>query len=79
MMKVEGNIKGYSDRDLAKKFKQLKPSVERQSALIDQDFERLMSNGYVIITGLLTPSQCDEIKTTCLPLMAHKGRNEFEG
>ena len=79
MMKIEGSIEGYSDRDLAKKFKQLQPSAERHSALIDQDFESLMSDGYVIIKGLLTPSQCHEIKTTCLPLMARKGRNEFEG
>lgn len=78
-MKIEGNIKGYSDRDLAKKFKQLQPAAERQSALIEQDFARLMSDGFVIIKGLLTQSQCNQIKTTCLPLMAHKGRNEFEG
>jgi hypothetical protein len=79
MMKTEGNIEGYSDRELAKKFKQLQPSAQRKSALIDQDFTSLMSDGYVIIKDLLTPSQCNEIKTTCLPLMAHTGRNEFEG
>ena len=53
-MKIEGNIEGYSDRDLAKKFKQLQPSADRKSTLINQDFESLMSNGYVIIKGLLT-------------------------
>ncbi|MFT6269291.1 MAG: hypothetical protein ACJAVV_002116 [Alphaproteobacteria bacterium] len=79
MMKTEGNIKGYSGKDLAKKFKQLPPSAQRKSALIVQDFNTLMSDGYVIIKGLLTLSQCKEIKTTCLPLMNHKGRNEFEG
>jgi ectoine hydroxylase-related dioxygenase (phytanoyl-CoA dioxygenase family) len=79
MMKTEGNIKGYSDRELAKKFKQLKPSAERNSRLIDQDFTTLMSDGYVIIKGVLTPSECNDIKSACLPLMAHKGRNEFEG
>ena len=78
-MKIEGNIEGYSDRDLAKKFKQLQPSADRKSTLINQDFESLMSNGYVIIKGLLTQSQCDEIKAECLPLMVQKGRNEFEG
>ena len=79
MMKIEGNIDGYSDIELAKKFKQLQPASQRQSAQIKQDFESLMSDGYVIIKGLLTPSQCHDIKTTCLPLMARKGRNEFEG
>ncbi len=79
MIKTEGNIKGYSDRDLAKKFKQLQPSAQRKSVLINQDFTNLMSQGYVIIKGLLTQSQCNDIKTACLPLMEYKGRNEFEG
>lgn len=79
MPKIEGSIAGYSDRDLAKKFKQLTPSPNRKSALIEQDFEHLMSKGYVIIKGLLTPLQCEEIKASCQPLMTHKGRNQFEG
>lgn len=78
-MKSEGSIKGYSERDLAKKFKQLQPAKMRKSTLIDQDFTRLMTDGYIIIEGLLTPSQCKDIKSDCMPLMSHKGRNQFEG
>ena len=78
-MEIEGNIEGYSDRDLAKRFKQLQPSSERQSQQIKQDFDTLMSEGYVIIEGLLSQQECDDIKASSLPLMAHTGRNHFEG
>ncbi|WP_299080788.1 phytanoyl-CoA dioxygenase family protein [uncultured Paraglaciecola sp.] len=79
MSKIEGNIVGYSDRELAKTHKQLQPATDRQSVLIRQDFETLTTQGYVIIEDLLTPEQCDEIKNSCLPLMSHTGRNNFEG
>jgi hypothetical protein len=78
-MKIEGAIKDYTGKDLARTFKQLQPSPERKSALINQDFETLMSEGYVIIENLLTLSQCNQIKKQCLRLMSHTGRNNFEG
>ena len=78
-MKIEGAIKDYTGKDLAGTFRQLPPSSARKSALIEQDFTTLMSEGYVIIHNLLTLGQCEEIKSQCLPLMKHKGRNTFEG
>ena len=48
-MKIEGAIKDYTGKDLARTFKQLQPSPERKSALINQDFTTLMTEGYVII------------------------------
>jgi hypothetical protein len=78
-MKIEGAIKDYTGKDLAKTFKQLQPSPERKSELINQDFRTLMSEGYVIIENLITPSQCAQIKNQCMPLMSHTGRNNFEG
>jgi hypothetical protein len=78
-MKIEGAIKGYTGKDLARTFKQLQPSPERKSALINQDFQTLMSEGYVIIENLITPSQCAQIKNQCMPLMGLTGRNKFEG
>ena len=79
IMKIEGAIKDYTGKDLARTFKQLQPSPERKSALINQDFTTLMSEGYVMIENLLTPSQCAQIKNQCMPLMSHTGRNNFEG
>jgi hypothetical protein len=78
-MKIEGAIKDYTGKDLARTFKQLQPSPERKSALINQDFKTLMSEGYVIIENLITPNQCEQIKNQCMPLMSHTGRNNFEG
>jgi len=78
-VKIEFDIEGYTDRELGKKYKHLQPAANRKSAEITQDFERLMADGYVIIKGLLTQSECDEIKNESLPLMNHKGRNVFEG
>tara|TARA_R110000751_G_scaffold15290_5_gene49520 strand:- start:100412 stop:101251 length:840 start_codon:yes stop_codon:yes gene_type:complete len=78
-LKIEGAIKGYTGKDLARTFKQLQPAAERQSAQISEDFITLMSEGYVIIENLLTPRQCDQIKQECIPLLKHTGRNNFEG
>ena len=68
-MKIEGAIKDYTGKDLARTFKQLQPSPERKSELINQDYRTLMSEGYVIIENLMTPSQCAQIKNQCMPLM----------
>ena len=69
----------YFDADHAGTHKQVKPSSDRRSAAIDADFEALMRDGYVIIENLLDAETCAAIKQQCLPLLAKKGRNDFEG
>ena len=69
----------YFDADHAGTRKQLQPAAERSGPAIDADFETLMRDGYVIIENLLDAAQCEAIKTECLALLDHKGRNDFEG
>lgn len=68
----------YSDADHARKYRQLKPAADRQSAETDADFDVLMKQGFVIIERLLSEEQCEAIKAEGLGLLGYTGRNAFE-
>lgn len=69
----------YQDADHAGTYRQLQRSPERDTPEIDADFETLMRDGYVIIENLISRDACAEIKKEGLGLLAHTGRNAFEG
>ncbi|MFI6698958.1 sigma factor [Streptomyces sp. NPDC050509] len=48
-------------------------------AVVDTDFAVLERDGYVILEGLLSPEECEEIRAGVTPLLARTGRNAFEG
>ena len=66
--------------DLARKHKAYQPDEDESlTALIDQDIEAVLENGYVIIDGLLSDIEVDAIRKATLPLLDECGRNSFEG
>lgn len=69
----------YKQADHAKTHQRLKPGAERNTPAIDQDFETLMRDGYVIIENLIPQETCAEIKAEGLALLGQTGRNAFEG
>jgi len=73
------DMTAYGQKDHAKTFKALKSGPERDTAEIQADYDTLMRDGYVIITGLLSEQACAAIKASGLPLLNHSGRNSFEG
>ena len=72
-------IETYDVADHAGTHKQLAPKANRRSDAIDADFSTLIEQGYVIIKGLLSKADCEQIKQESMTLFEHTGRNEFEG
>lgn len=52
---------------------------EALKVMVAEDYDTVMKNGFVIIEGLLTPSQLELIRDAALPLLGNSGRNTFEG
>jgi ectoine hydroxylase-related dioxygenase (phytanoyl-CoA dioxygenase family) len=73
------NIHEYQQHDQAQTYRQLQTGSERNTAEIDQDFEKLMHDGYVIIKNLISQESCQAIKQEAYALLERKGRNSFEG
>jgi ectoine hydroxylase-related dioxygenase (phytanoyl-CoA dioxygenase family) len=48
-------------------------------AIVDADLAVLERDGYLILEGLLSPEECRQIRTEVTALLAHTGRNPFEG
>ncbi|NEC88062.1 phytanoyl-CoA dioxygenase family protein [Streptomyces sp. SID12501] len=48
-------------------------------AVVDADLAAVERDGYVILEGLLSPAQCEEIRAGVTPLLDQAGRNTFEG
>jgi hypothetical protein len=46
---------------------------------LDADLAALDRDGYVVLTGLLSPDECDTLRAELAPLLGHTGRNAFEG
>lgn len=69
----------YRTKDHAVTHPQLKPGPERSSPEIEQDFELLMRDGYVIMENLIPEETCLAIKEEGQCLLNHTGRNSFEG
>lgn len=66
--------------DLARRY----PATASTGSSIDPevaeaDYARLDRDGYVILEGLLSPEECEEVRGAVTPLLAHTGRNPFEG
>ena len=47
--------------------------------VIDEEFERLMRDGYVVLPSLLTAGQIDEIRKSAVTHLGATGRTSFEG
>lgn len=73
------DMKAYGKKDHAGTYTALKAGPERDTPEIKADFDTLMRDGYVIIKGLLSKEECAAIKAEGFPLLAHTGRNSFEG
>lgn len=65
--------------DFAKKHKKIIPATTRSSAEIDADLKKVMLDGYVIIEGLLSQQEINNIREEIEPLLEKSGRNNFEG
>lgn len=48
-------------------------------AVVDADLAGLERDGYVVLAGLLSPDDCDEMRRAVTPLLGRHGRNSFEG
>ncbi|OBG41521.1 phytanoyl-CoA dioxygenase family protein [Mycobacterium sp. E3198] len=48
-------------------------------AIVDADMAALDRDGYVIWENLLGADECERIRDTVGPMLAHTGRNSFEG
>jgi hypothetical protein len=48
-------------------------------AVAAADLEAVGRDGYVILPGLLSPAELDEIRASVMPLLDLRGRNNFEG
>lgn len=48
-------------------------------AIVDADMAALDSDGYVIWENLLDADECERIRDEVGPMLAHTGRNSFEG
>jgi ectoine hydroxylase-related dioxygenase (phytanoyl-CoA dioxygenase family) len=46
---------------------------------LDADLAALKRDGYVVMTGLLSREECDELRGRLAPLLDQTGRNAFEG
>ena len=73
------NIHKYHQQDHAKTHRQLHSTSERNTSAVEQDFELLMQQGYVIIKNLIPQETCNLIKEEGLTLLDRTGRNPFEG
>ncbi len=49
------------------------------AAVADADLDTLARDGYVLLDGLLTAEQCEQIRAASGPLLDRTGRNTFEG
>ncbi len=72
---------GYMARDLASRYpfttSEAAGAVPRE--VVDADLAEVAQRGYVVIEGLLSASELDAIRAAVEPLLAHAGRNDFEG
>ncbi len=48
-------------------------------ATVEADLEAIAKQGYVVIEGLLSEGELRAIRAAVAPLLAHQGRNDFEG
>ncbi|HHL43362.1 MAG TPA: phytanoyl-CoA dioxygenase family protein [Hellea balneolensis] len=66
-------------KDLAgtHKFKPIQRDVD--PALVEQDWQDLQEQGYVMMKNLIPAKHCDQIKAELQPFLTHTGRNAFEG
>jgi ectoine hydroxylase-related dioxygenase (phytanoyl-CoA dioxygenase family) len=49
------------------------------STQLDADLAALDRDGYVVLTNLLSPEECDELRAELTALLGRTGRNAFEG
>ncbi|MGW4249440.1 phytanoyl-CoA dioxygenase family protein [Nocardia sp. NPDC004722] len=68
------------DGDLAGTYRRTESSgAEVDAAVAEADLAAVARDGYVILPNLLSPAELDEIRESVAPLLALKGRNNFEG
>ena len=66
--------------DLAGTYRRTPSSGDRVDALVaETDLATVRRDGYVILPGLLTPTELDDIREAVAPLLDRHGRNRFEG
>lgn len=66
--------------DLARRYKWTPTGgAEVDPAVVDADMAALDRDGYLIWENLLSADECQQIKETVAPWLAHTGRNAFEG
>jgi ectoine hydroxylase-related dioxygenase (phytanoyl-CoA dioxygenase family) len=67
--------------DLARTHRATDSDLERgvDRARLEGDLDALNQDGYVILTGLLTPEECEDLRAELTPLLGQTGRNAFEG
>jgi ectoine hydroxylase-related dioxygenase (phytanoyl-CoA dioxygenase family) len=66
--------------DLAGTYRRTPSSGDSVDAVVaETDLAAVRRDGYVILPGLLTPGELDDIREAVAPLLDRHGRNRFEG
>jgi len=66
--------------DLAGTYRRTPSSGDSVDAVVaETDLAAVRRDGYVILPGLLTPTELDDIREAVAPLLDRHGRNRFEG
>jgi ectoine hydroxylase-related dioxygenase (phytanoyl-CoA dioxygenase family) len=81
MTEVNPEVRTLEDLtgDLARTHRATSAVLDVDPARADEDFATLERDGYVILPGLLSEQECDELRAAVAPLLGQTGRNAFEG
>lgn len=71
----------YVGVDLARThgFTRSEEAAGLDSALVQEQHEQLMRDGYIILPDLASPDMLDSLRQAAAPHLEHMGRNSFEG
>lgn len=81
MSKPASELTAYAQADHARTHKAIvSDAAERvDGRQLQDDWENLQRDGYVILDGVLDAQQVQSIKADIVPRLSHTGRNRFEG
>lgn len=80
-MSTDRSLDSYHALETATKYKKTQSSAADQvdPELLQRYLDKVLQDGYVVISDLLSPQQLDVIRADVEPLLDHRGRNFFEG
>lgn len=81
MTEVNPEVRTLEDLagDLARTHRATGTALDVDPAVLDADLAALERDGYVVLPGLLSRQECDDLRAALTPLLGPTGRNAFEG